>query len=379
MISNRAGHWLAGTMLCCASVTAQATSVTFTPMDDLSIMSSRLNAVQDNRHMAVSNAGEVMAINGAEQVIVWTPETTHVLGNHDCDNGSTGEPTNLMHISANGSQAMWRCRDNGAPRISLRGEDGYATTGIRIGAQTITGPNLDLHISAKDGKVFKLAPHRTSYPNQGQPRVALQVGSTTSYVQQYFDAPELDHGDVKGFSANGLYAAVAAGSEQYIVNLSDQTIQPVDAQFGTVYFVSNDGKSIIGTTGFCYWVCGTQAQRWHVEEGLTPLSPATSGTWQGVQDMSANAQAAIFYEYRMGPDFTSTEEAYIWTSLSGSSPFEDFILTHGADLAGWSDLKPLGMSQDGLYVAGVGTNAAGETGKGFLVKIDPTGQCEIQY
>lgn len=370
---------LVSALLLAGSAGLQAAIITFTPMDNISVSAPAPNATRDSRTMSVSDFGQVMAIDAQENVFVWSEEGYHKLGNHDCDNGHTSEPTNLMNLSGNGEQAVWRCRDNGRPNISKRTDTSYTTSVLRIGGQTITGPDLDLHIAAKDGNAFKLAPHRTSYPKAGQPRIALQLGATTSYVEQYFTATQLDHGQVMTFSPNGQYVMVNAGADRYLVNLANQSVQPVDAGFGFVHFISNDGQSILGTTGVCYWVCGTSVQRWDAKDGLSTIASSNGVVWYGAQDSSADASKAIYYEYSFGENLSTRFTPYIWTEEDGSQLFESYLEQNGAYLQGWSELTPLTFSQNGRFIAGVGTNAEGESGKGFLIEVQPDDQCVVPY
>ncbi len=371
-IRNKTANWLAAASLCSLSTFADATSVTFTPMDNLSITNVAPSKIASTRTMAVTDSGKVMAIDAVENVIIWSTADTVLLGNHDCDNGSTAEPTNMVYLSNDAQQALWRCRDNGLTKLSRWNGSDYTTNNVGVSGTSITNPAMNAHIASKDANVFNLDPHQVSQPRQGETRVAVQV-QTGAFQELYLEDP-VNRGQVQAYSPNGRYAGVSAASGDYIVDLNDLSATLISADFAYISSVSNDGTTAAGTTNYqCYYYCSGQAQIWNAESGSIPLNQDANL----VQDMAADGNSALLVHTPFSQG--STPSYYLWTAYSGVTEFETFVMQHGGNLNGWSDLKPIAMSQNGLYIVGVGTNANGESDKGFMIEIDPSGECTYTY
>ncbi len=333
-------------VLCAASITATAATVTLTPIDDVTISTQLKGNGQngnpdDRRFMGVSDHGDVLAVNqDTRNVFVWNNETTYNLGSKDCDSGSTLEPTHLMNISRDGSSAFWRCTDNGQARRMVKSGSEYAVV-PGLGFSGYYPNDIDTHIVSKDGNAVKLA---KNYRNN---QIAVGVlNGNGSWTATPLTAPELGNGEVVAFSPNGRYVGVMSGT-YYVVDLTDQTI--VDEYTDPyIYYkkimISNSGNIIVSQTGKYF------------------------------QDVSGDASSRLHLSGYYLTDST------IWTSWSETDRYiDDFVVQNNGNLQGWTDLQAVSISQNGLYIAGVGTNAAGEENKGFLLEIDPTAECVYGY
>lgn len=330
-------------ILCSASMAANSATVTLIPIDDVTI-STRTNGngqngnPDDRRYMGVSDNGDVLAVNqDTRNVFVWNNETTYNLGSKDCDIGSTLEPTHIMNISRDGSNTLWRCTENGQGRRMVKSGSEYS--GVSgLGFSGYYPNDIDMHIASKDGNAVKL----TKKNNQIAVGVLNENGVWTIVP---LTAPELGSGNVVAFSPNGRYAGVIWGS-YWVVDLTDQTIVNEDTGwdiFNRKRLISNSGDIIASQTGTHF------------------------------QDMSGDASSSLH-------NSANPSDSTIWTSWTETNRnIDDFVIQNNGNLQGWTDLQAVSISQNGLYITGVGINGAGESNKGFLLEIDPTAECAYGY
>jgi hypothetical protein len=342
------GKTIALSLLCSTAILANAATVTFTPIGDVTISTQTKGNGQngnpdDRRFMGVSDFGHVLAVNKVTgNVFVWDNQITYNLGPKDCDNGSTSEPTHIMNISRDGSNTLWRCTDNGSAKRSIKSEAGY---------EPAQGPShwnyypsdIDTHIASKDGNAVRLA--KTWQHNE---LAVLSLDSGGVWRVTALTAPQLGSGQIEAFSPNGRYVGVRKGYTYYVVNLADQSIADEYTDnyvMSSKIFISNSGKIILSKPGYFF------------------------------QDSSGDANTRLQHSGHL-----STSESTIWTSWTESDRYiDDFVIQNNGNLQGWSNLRAVSISQNGLYITGVGTNSNGEPDKGFLLEIDPTSECTYSY
>ena len=336
-----------------SSALAHSTSVVFTPIDNITISTDTSGAGQngiaaDRRFMGVSDNGEVLAVNqDSRTVFVWNNTIIQDLGTKDCDKGSTGEPTHLMNISKDGDHLLWRCTDNGNGKRFVKSEGEYVASYLSV--YPYVAPNdKNYYYASKDGNAFALE-RDSQYP-----KIAVLNDNGTSYAATYLTAPELNSGKVESFSPNGQYVGVRSsnGANFYIVDLTDQSMSSIETVYNTYYFLSNSGQPTEKPSGF-----------------TMPF---------GIQDLSGDGSVTLD---RVATSYFPLEtSSSLWTEWTNTSrDIEDFVIQHNGNLNGWTNLQAVSISQNGLYIAGTGTNGAGEEDKGFLIEINAVSECTYGY
>ena len=134
----------------------------------------------------------------------------------------------------------------------------------------------------------------------------------------------------------------------WVVDLTDQTIVNEDAGsdiFNRKRLISNSGDIMVSQTD------------------------------KHFQDISGDASSSLH-----NSNNSSFADSTIWTSWTETNRnIDDFVIQNNGNLQGWTDLQAVSISQNGLYITGVGINGAGESNKGFLLEIDPTAECTYGY
>lgn len=121
---------------------------------------------------------------------------------------------------------------------------------------------------------------------------------------------------------------------------------------GQASAVSADGLTVVGSA----WLSsGQQAFRWTADDGVQNLgAPNQTSIATGV---SADGQTVVGYRF-LGTGPTSTD-AFVWDADHGTRSLKDFLQhDYGLNLTGWA-LEDAIISDDGLSIAGYGTNPSG--------------------
>jgi probable HAF family extracellular repeat protein len=130
--------------------------------------------------------------------------------------------------------------------------------------------------------------------------------------------------------------------------------------------VSADGSIIVGWSGS---PGGTQAVLWTQNNSIVPLGFLSPNHLQ-----SRALGASLAGEFVVGTSLTSTGyEAFLWDSQSGMRNLKDVLTSqYGLSLAGWTLREAVGISDDGLTIAGNGVNPMGRN-EAWIVHIPEPG------
>jgi probable HAF family extracellular repeat protein len=162
------------------------------------------------------------------------------------------------------------------------------------------------------------------------------------------------------FSADGSTAVGSAGGKAARwtaatgwVSLGDPPGASASAAFG----VSDDGSVVVGSGGGGW--------RWTGATGFESLGSLPGGLALGTA-WAVSADGSII----VGSTSLSEGEirAFIWDEAHGMRSLQDVLVASGVDLTGWTLIRAGGISADGRYVVGVGSNPSGST-EAFLVFI----------
>ena len=123
---------------------------------------------------------------------------------------------------------------------------------------------------------------------------------------------------------------------------------------------SKDGSVIVG---FGSSNNGSEAFRW-TSAGFTALGDLSGGTFSS-SALAINADGTI-----IGGVGTSAlgNEGFIWDATSGMRRVQDYLADFGLDTNGWTLTSVTGISDDGLTIAGTGSNPDGRT-EGWIARI----------
>jgi probable HAF family extracellular repeat protein len=168
----------------------------------------------------------------------------------------------------------------------------------------------------------------------------------------------------RGISGNGSEAFrwTAADGMQGLGDL------PGGAFNSWAHGVSADGAVIVGHGASDNGAL--EAFRWTAAGGMQPLGDFAGGGFDSrAFDVSDDGSVVV------GTGVTDTGfAAFYWTEHGGLERLGDVLVRNGADLSGWLSLDTAwAVSGDGLTVAGVGYNAAGEMEAFRAVIPEPVG------
>lgn len=356
-----------------ASAATLATTATFTPFDQVSVKVASNNLFESARYMAISNTGDVITQNESLEIVALHDGEQNVI-----DTCAQGDIVgNKITISGDNEIAFWRCdsRVRGATKV----DGAYVSKNVVAGGLGFVYPtDYDFSIASKNGRVYNLD-EATGGANQGIPRVGL-YNEETGLFQQVVLPSEYNAYHIHSFSADGTHALIRYGLDAMLIDL--RTFETTPFQAGESEFrlvgssnilISNDEDQAVGVVGSCNWICDTSSVLWD-EPTSTGSYIIESNGFEGikVQDASSDLSTVLTWGGNYKPQ--------LWNAWTGEiRSFEAFLLQYGANLQGWSDLHPVAISENGLFITGVGTNSAGESNKAFIVEIDPVAECTYTY
>lgn len=192
----------------------------------------------------------------------------------------------------------------------------------------------------------------------GGPIVAL--GSTVATRSSRADAVNADGTVVVGWqdASNGFrQGAIWKNGVQSLLRDNDGNI------LGAASAVSADGKTVVGVkdeTGEGYI--------WNETEGTIFLSSDNPNYITSMSVLSDDGKTAL------GLSFDPTDsillgEGFIWTKEGGKVNLNDYVTSLGFDDLDIVFSVPTGISPDGKYIGGIGSNFVQGEAKGFLIKL----------
>jgi uncharacterized membrane protein len=128
-----------------------------------------------------------------------------------------------------------------------------------------------------------------------------------------------------------------------------------------VHAVSADGSTVVG--GYSSRVSPGFAWRWTQATGFEPLPTIPGDDGAQAEDVSEDGRIIV------GTSSPPTlSRAFIWSHGAGTLPLDEFLVSRGVDLRGWTLYTASGISADGRTVVGSGVDALGRHG-GYVVTI----------
>jgi len=120
--------------------------------------------------------------------------------------------------------------------------------------------------------------------------------------------------------------------------------------------VSADGTSVVGVSHT------EEPFRWTAVEGVTAL-PVPPGEWDTATAYDVSADGSVVVGNAEFLDLVSFEEkqaAFLWDAAHGTRLLGPLLEAFGVDLSGWQLERATAISEDGLTLAGTGTNPDGD-------------------
>jgi probable HAF family extracellular repeat protein len=135
--------------------------------------------------------------------------------------------------------------------------------------------------------------------------------------------------------------------------------------FGSVaYGISGDGLVLVGQGTSA---SGSEAMRWTSGTGMVGLGDLAGGSFNSMA-RGASADGAVIVGWG---NTVNGQEAFLWNGTDGMQRLFDVLVARGATgLTGWKLNSAYGISADGKFVAGWGTNSLGQS-EAFLANIAP--------
>jgi probable HAF family extracellular repeat protein len=152
-----------------------------------------------------------------------------------------------------------------------------------------------------------------------------------------------------GYSASG-YEAFRWTSGGGMVGLGEL---PGGSFESAAWGLSADGLLLVGVSESG---SGREAFSWTSGGGMVGLGDFPGGTfWSEARDASADGSVIVGYG-----NTASGQEAFIWDSANGMREVDQVLIALGLDLTGWTLTQVSAISDDGLIIAGYGTNPSSQ-------------------
>jgi probable HAF family extracellular repeat protein len=133
--------------------------------------------------------------------------------------------------------------------------------------------------------------------------------------------------------------------------------------------VSANGKVIVGSGNSAL---GREAFLWTSEGGMVGLGDLPGGDFESEAIAVSADGSVVVGNSRTGTFDDPTpivEEGFVWTQANGMLRLEDILVANGTiGLTDWSGLKVRGISDNGKWIVGTGTNPSGFN-EAFLVEL----------
>ncbi len=122
--------------------------------------------------------------------------------------------------------------------------------------------------------------------------------------------------------------------------------------------VSSDGSVVVGRSESA---SGIVAFRWTQTGGMTGLGDLAGGGYFS-EAFAVSSNGNVIVGWSTPVSGTDDLEAFIWDALNGMRNLKTVLENDlGLDLTGWTLIKANSISNDGLKIAGWGTNPSGQT------------------
>ncbi|TKB79524.1 MAG: PEP-CTERM sorting domain-containing protein [Nitrospira sp.] len=131
---------------------------------------------------------------------------------------------------------------------------------------------------------------------------------------------------------------------------------PSSIFYSQAYGVSADGSVVVGLSGPA---SSPEAFRWTSSGGMVGLDDLPGGFFSS-QAYAVSGDGQLVVGLGNGANGPS---GFIWDPVLGMRDLQTLLETQGGlvgDLAGWSELRPLAISENGTWIVGMGTNPSGD-------------------
>ncbi len=187
--------------------------------------------------------------------------------------------------------------------------------------------------------------------------------------------PGASHSQAFGVSANGAVVVGTVGDTN-----ADQAFRWTDGVMtglgylpgggaSAAYGVSADGAIVVGQSKNS--AANVEAFRW-ADRVMTGLGNLPGGSYSSAEAISADGSVAVGTADTAEVSGAIDREAFVWTESKGMQRLHDVLRANGATVpAGWTLSSATGISQDGKWVVGYGSNSAGMN-EAFVANIVPS-------
>ncbi len=319
-----------------------AQTVRFTPLGFLPVNGNFYSYAENvsDGNGTVTVVGEANTTSVASEAFSWTKAGGMVgLGGYSSASGVSADGSVVVGSDIGGSDTAWRWTQAGGKQyIGSGNASGVSADGTAIGGETNDA-----------GWRWTTTGGRTSLP--------IPPGANSSY------SPVLT------ISANGLYVggqAAGPGStyHAFVYNVSTgYTIlpNPNNSPTDSAHFISDDASTVVGTA-----TTGGSASMAIWKNGVLTTRVQSVGNYSGLIGQASSADGSLIG----GTSFDDTGSAYIWDATNGARLLGPTLtnIFGVTNLTGWQLTAVNGISPDGRYLVGYGTDPQGYT-EGFLVEL----------
>jgi hypothetical protein len=129
--------------------------------------------------------------------------------------------------------------------------------------------------------------------------------------------------------------------------------------------ISADGSTVVGTLGLDFEESGFLHMQGSSE--LVDLGDLVGGEVRTMPTDVSGDGAIVVGRSRTADGW----RAFIWDATNGMRELSSVLSGYGVDLTGWTLVNATAISDDGLVIAGIGTNPGGQE-EGWVVVLDET-------
>lgn len=355
----------------CTLLMSAVSAAQFIPLGDLpgADFSSAANDVSNDGTVVVGSSSSNVSVENEAEAFRWTPDTGMV--------GLGGFPGGAIRSSARAVSSDGRIVVGYVLRVgALEAFRWTAETGMTgLGDLSDAGTDSFANGISADGNVVVGKGSNADRFNEGfrWTSTAGMVGIGDFAGGEFFSSAEGVSADGKvvvGFGVNSSDNAEASRwtAETGMTGLGDLP----DGDFRSrATAASADGSVIVGWGSSAL---GREAFRWTNADGMVGLGDLSGGTFSSDAIAVSSDGQKVVGESRtdLGNEF------FIWTQTNGMQRLQDILVANGTSgLEGWSLLRAGGISDNGQWVVGAGTNPSGLR-EAFLVRLPDNLSLEFQ-
>lgn len=317
----------------------------------------------------VSDDGKVVTLNTVDNNFYWTPELgIQLLGELAADTANGGSPL----VTADGKMiaVMVMNPADGINQMATYNVETKAWKYLGGIGGVMDNETSSVWGMSPDGKyiVGLGATEAGSYHGLKWSEATGMVDLGSTYNDNYSRANGVsDNGNViagwqdDDFDRWGVYWE--NGKQEYVYDKEGNNV----FEFANV---SGDGKWLIGAT------VDDAAMRWSKETGVELIDhPNRSMFFNGSSTAINGDGSVILGFYRAWPGPAAAGEGFIWTEKTGRVELNEYVKSLGYDDLGITFALPLGISNDGTKIVGLGKTDSGVVS--FMIALPKLGTSEV--